>query len=296
MGVFGVDVSNHQPTFDFAAAKRNGFEFAFLKATEGSGFKDAYFARHLREARANGMLVAAYHYQRTNPVADQVANIKSMVSTDVPIIIDVEHGSAGVDITRALVDALRRAGYTVPLTYLPRWYWTSIGSPSLAGLPALWASWYPDYQIRSKEAGISLVPPNAWSNYGGLNVAMMQFTSSPYDQNFFRGTRQELAELLGGNGVDDMGWTDPIKLTAEERIDADGQGEVTFIAGTWLKFASLYAGIAKTAAEEAVKVGKENAAKLAELEAKVDRISVGGVDSDALADKVADRLAERMAN
>lgn len=207
--IFGVDVSNHQAHFDFGAAAREGFDFAFIKCSQNDNFKDGRFDQHAAAARAAGLVVAAYHYQGTGPVVRQVETIKAMVDPgEMPVILDVEEGSGGVDITRALVAALRAEGYSVPLTYVPRWYWSGhIGSPSLAGLPPLWVSWYPDYTVRRKEQGLGMVPASVWSGYGGLDVAVVQFTSAGavadypggnIDLNAFAGTREQLAALLGG--------------------------------------------------------------------------------------------------
>jgi hypothetical protein len=216
--IFGVDVSNHQTHFDFAAAAREGFDFAFVKCSQNDNFRDGRFVQHANAARAAGLLVAAYHYQGTAPVARQLSTIKAMAGTDIPIILDVEDGSGGIDITRALVAALRAEGYQVPLTYLPRWYWSGhLGSPNLSGLPPLWVSWYPDYTVRRKESGIDTVPNSVWNGYGGLDVAVVQFTSSgavadypggSIDLNAFAGTRAQLVTLL--EGEDDVNLSDPL--------------------------------------------------------------------------------------
>lgn len=198
MGLFGVDVSNHQKSFDFT-----GWDFAFIKASEGVTFKDALFHTHLANARKAGCIVAAYHYQRPNPAAEQVATIESMVPKDVPVIIDVEDGSGSVDLTREIIAGLRERGYRIGPVYIPRWWWISYaGRPSLHDLPQLWASWYPDYIARPREDGVLMVPSAEWGPYGGNTVALMQFTSTPFDQNFFPGTREELKNLLNGKVID----------------------------------------------------------------------------------------------
>jgi len=185
MVTFGLDISHHQDLrLDLAQCRREGIEFVFLKSTEGSGFVDSEFSANLAEARAAGLLVAAYHYLRSNATpAAQVANVQRVV---------------------AFVDRLREAGYRVPLSYIPKWYWGQIGSPSLAGLPPLWSSRYPDNIIGSLADEWADVPARNWDGYGGLDVAVLQFTSSvriaghqPIDANAFRGTREELAALLG---------------------------------------------------------------------------------------------------
>jgi hypothetical protein len=203
---FGLDLSHHQDLgLDLARCRRDGIQFVFLKATEGARFVDSEFAANLAEARAAGLLVAAYHYVRSNTsVAAQVMNVVRVVPKDVPVILDVEANSGGVGAVREIVAALRAAGYSVPLLYLPRWYWNQIGRPSLAGLPPLWSSRYPDNVVGSVVDEWAAVPSSYWTGYGGLDVAILQFTSSariaghaPLDANAFRGTREQLAQLLG---------------------------------------------------------------------------------------------------
>lgn len=208
---FVIDISHHQDkALDLARTRRDGCEACFIKAGEGSNFVDSEFSSNLAEARAAGQLVAAYWYQRSNASAGaHVALIQRTVPKDVPIILDVEANSGGIGLTRQLVDALRAAGYAVPLLYLPRWYWQQIGSPSLVGLPPLWSSRYPNNLVGLLANEWAEVPASFWSGYGGLSVAILQFTSSariagfaPLDASAFRGTRDELAAML--NQEDDM--------------------------------------------------------------------------------------------
>jgi lysozyme len=272
MGVFGVDVSNHQKSFNFT-----GWDFAFIKSSEGNGFRDAYFSGHLANARRAGCLVAAYHYQRDVSAQSQVDLIKSMVPLDVPVIIDVEDGSGSLALTREIIRLLNEEGYTTPYLYLPRWYWSRIGSPSLAGLPTLWASWYPDYVARPREQGISMVPQYAWNSYGGLDVGIMQFTSTPFDQNYFPGTRDQLAAILnghgpggGGIGEDEVAWEDLL-------TNSKGQ---TYQAGQYQTYTNEYV--------------VDTLNKVKELETKIDKIAVGNIDYDALANVLVNKIFERL--
>lgn len=212
MVTFGLDISHHQDLgLNLAQCRREGIEFVFLKSSEGASFVDSAFAANLAEARAAGMLVGAYHYVRSSaPASDQAAWIARTVPRDVPVILDVEANSGGVALTRDLVNRLRAAGYRVPLLYLPRWYWQQIGSPSLAGLPPLWSSRYPDNTVGTLGDEWSHVPTSYWTGYGGLDVAVLQFTSSvriaghqPIDANAYRGTRGQLAALLGYTSEED---------------------------------------------------------------------------------------------
>lgn len=210
MTIFGVDISHHQPTLDFAAMRREGIEFVFIKASEGT-FIDDEFRDNLNRARSAGMLVGAYHYQRSNAsAAAQVANIQRVVPSGIPVLIDVEDNSGGTSLTRDITQRLQVAGYHVPLLYIPRWYWLQLGQPSLVGLPPLWSSRYPDTRVGTIEDEWADVPAHYWTGYGGLSVAVLQFTSSarvagyaPLDANAFRGTRAELSRLLGYDEVED---------------------------------------------------------------------------------------------
>ncbi|MCA1191604.1 glycoside hydrolase family 25 protein [Saccharopolyspora sp. 6V] len=222
--IWGIDISHHQGVFDLSRTRAEGFDFAFLKATEGSSFVDKRFSANLANARSAGLLVAAYHYQRsTASAAAQVAHIQRVVPRDVPVILDVEDGSGNAALTRDLNARLNAAGYRTPLLYLPRWYWQQIGSPSLAGLPPLWFSRYPDNRGGTASGIYGRVPASYWNGYGGLDVAVLQFTSSatvaghtPVDANAYRGTREQLAALLGGapaapaspGGIESMAFDD----------------------------------------------------------------------------------------
>lgn len=286
MGVFGVDVSNHNPNFrDF-----RGWDFAFIKSSEGNGFVDRLFNQHVTNAKAAGCLVAAYHYQRDVSAQSQVDLIKRLVPTSIPVIIDVEHGSGSLAITREIIRLLRAEGYESPFLYMPRWYWNQIGRPDLSGLPRLWASWYPDYVARPKEQGISMVPSSAWSDYGNNSVAMMQFTSSPFDQNYFPGTRDQLARILngggtgGGSGVQDMQWNDVVPVASPNDpnyVESHPYGKIE--GDTYFRVADIYS-IHLPALKDDLDAVRE----------AVENIEVGGVDLDLLADKLAAKMLEKL--
>lgn len=248
METFGLDISHHQnTTLDLRRCKQeSGLQFVFIKSSEGSTFIDQKFAGYLAQARQAGMLTAAYHYVRSNAsAAAQVANVVKVVPKDVPVIPDVEANSGGVALVREFVAKLQAAGYHVPLTYLPRWYWQQIGSPSLVGLPSLWSSRYPDNVAGSIADEYADVPATYWNGYGGLGVTVLQFTSSlripsytgVLDANVFRGTVSQLAAVLGGK-EDDMAGEGPNILAAvmtggdsTRGISLDKDGKVVYPQG-----------------------------------------------------------------
>jgi GH25 family lysozyme M1 (1,4-beta-N-acetylmuramidase) len=218
MVLFGLDISHHQSfSLNLVQCKKEGVSYIFIKSTEGSSFIDPAFAANLAEAKQAGLLVAAYHYVKSNATAlAQVQNVARVVPKDVPVIPDVEANSGGVALLRSFVGELQHAGYHVPLTYLPRWYWQQIGSPDLTGLPALWSSRYPDNVVGTMHDEYADVPATYWNGYGNLSIAVLQFTSSarvagyqPLDANAFRGTIEDMKVLLGVKTValKDEFWT-----------------------------------------------------------------------------------------
>ena len=60
--VRGVDVSHYQGDIDWSAFERQGIEFAYIKATEGSGMVDDRFWENWDKAREAGIKAGAYHF------------------------------------------------------------------------------------------------------------------------------------------------------------------------------------------------------------------------------------------
>jgi lysozyme len=92
--VRGIDVSHHQGKIDWLRVAADDVAFAVIKATEGGDHVDDAFAANLREARAAGLAVGAYHFFTfCRPGADQARNFISVVPRDQPLlppVVDVE--------------------------------------------------------------------------------------------------------------------------------------------------------------------------------------------------------------
>ncbi|WP_082620984.1 glycoside hydrolase family 25 protein [Nocardioides sp. Soil796] len=90
----GIDVSHHQGAIDWPRVAADGIDFAYLKATEGSGFTDDRFATNAREARAAGLRVGAYHYYtlcaRPEAQADHFVATLQPARTNLPPVVDLE--------------------------------------------------------------------------------------------------------------------------------------------------------------------------------------------------------------
>lgn len=62
--VRGIDISAHNGDIDFAALRRQGVAFAYVKATEGTDFVDRRFIDNVRGLQAERIPAGAYHFFR----------------------------------------------------------------------------------------------------------------------------------------------------------------------------------------------------------------------------------------
>ena len=210
---YGIDVSNHQPNFDFAQAKREGYAFAVHKVSEGAGFADPYWQR----ARAQMLRhfpgrCGGYVFCRVGASPKQEADKLEGVfgdKADMRLMVDYEDmgedgralGSAA-DL-EARVAEYRGRGFKLLPVYLPRWYWQRMGSPDLGFLKGLgvWNSRYVDgagYGSLLYEG----VRPDWWNPLGAAPVRVLQFSSKgqvagrSIDVNAAR-SEAELAAIFG---------------------------------------------------------------------------------------------------
>lgn len=205
--IYGVDISNHQNGILAELIGAEGFRFCIIKASEGT-WRDPILHSHLADVRkSSDMHVAAYVYVRHDATPQQHADTLAdhLGDTSVPVALDIEHGSgSSVSHFKAIRDAIQAKGYRVILTYLPEWYWKEIGRPSLEGLPPLWTSRYPDMGGGFASVIYQRAGRKGWDGYGGLDVAVWQFTSTAnvanwqIDANAYYGTERSLAALFGG--------------------------------------------------------------------------------------------------
>lgn len=110
--IAGVDLSAHNGNIDFERVAADGISFAFLKASEGTSFRDPKFAENYRNAKESGIKVGAYHFFRFDSDGyEQGRNFLGAVDSlelDLPLAIDIEEANNpdGVD-TEIIVEALR---------------------------------------------------------------------------------------------------------------------------------------------------------------------------------------------
>lgn len=92
--VAGIDVSAHNGRVDFKKVKAAGYSFVFVKASEGSKYRDSLFRHHVDNARKAEMTVGAYHFfRKSRDGRAQAINFLHAIEgvpLDLPLVIDVE--------------------------------------------------------------------------------------------------------------------------------------------------------------------------------------------------------------
>ncbi len=78
----GIDVSDYQPNLNWTSVKTSGVSFAWAKATEGLTGNESTFAGHMASAKANGVLIGAYHFAHpeNNTPASEAAHFWGVAS------------------------------------------------------------------------------------------------------------------------------------------------------------------------------------------------------------------------
>ncbi len=97
--IHGIDVSKYQHTIAWDEVKTMKVKniqhgFAFIKATEGSGYTDPQFKRNWRKAKEAGLIRGAYHFfissRDGKTQANNFINKAELESGDLPPVLDIE--------------------------------------------------------------------------------------------------------------------------------------------------------------------------------------------------------------
>lgn len=208
MTLFGVDISNNNDgsrnTVDLQGIVNAGIDWIEAKVSEGANFKDKDWARTRDFCAANGVPCIGYHFVTNDNPAAQAKNFVAN-GGGVNVMLDFEAVPSLTYINQfwAVVQAFADKGVTTRLSYIPHWYWQRIGSPDLTGVPGLIASNY----VTGTGYASQLYPGDnspRWFAYGNAAPAILQYSSQAIvanlqtcDANAFRGTRDQLLQLLG---------------------------------------------------------------------------------------------------
>lgn len=112
----GLDVSSHNGLMNLDAAAGEGYEFIFIKASEGVTFRDPNFRINYTKADHAGMQIGAYHFFRFDcegiPQAKNLLDVVGNRPLPLGVAIDVEeqNNATGIDsltIAKRLVDMVQ---------------------------------------------------------------------------------------------------------------------------------------------------------------------------------------------
>lgn len=184
----GVDVSSWQGSINWGAVRSAGIEFAWMKATEGTSYKDPTFSANYLGAYNAGVIRGAYHFARPDVSggAEQAAFFASnggawsRDNLTLPGVMDIEgscYGKTPAAMQSWILDFYNTykartgrdiviytsaswwnsctGGWTGMSARSPLWvaHWTSAGSPSIPqGFP-FWTVW--QYTSTGSVSGIS---------------------------------------------------------------------------------------------------------------------------------------------
>ncbi len=188
----GIDVSGHQGNVDWNYWWNQGKRFVWVKATEGTGYRNPYFAQQYNGSYNQGFIRGAYHFAL--PDRSSGATQANFFSSNgggwsgdgktLPGALDMEYnpyGSTCYGLTQSQMTAWIR---DFSNTYKARWnkypaiytstsWWNQCVGSSFGSTNPLWVARY---------ASTVGTLPIGWSYY-----TVWQYSSSPIDQNTFNG-------------------------------------------------------------------------------------------------------------
>ncbi|MGX5849871.1 glycoside hydrolase family 25 protein [Mesorhizobium sp. PL10] len=198
--VRGIDVSHHQGEIDWRRVAGDDVAFAVIKATEGGDHVDDAFAKNLREARAAGLAVGAYHFFTfCRPGADQAKNFIAVVPHDQPLlppVVDIEFGGncpqrpspeqLSVEL-QAFLGPVEAAFGKPAIIYL-----TDEAAAAYLGQITVRQRWLRSLALKPSEDG--------WIYWQYHNMGRVDGIEGDVDLNVLQGRQQTLAELFARPG------------------------------------------------------------------------------------------------
>ena len=202
--VHGIDLSRFQGQVDWRAARANGVNFAFIKATEGGDDADPLFAANWQGAAAAGVLRGAYHvFYHCRPAAEQASWFIAHVPREpgaLPPVLDIEWTPTSPTCRirrdpdtikaemRVFLNALTRHYGQRPIIYATLDFFQDNGLGQISGA---------DFWLRSVAAPIAeAYPGQGWTFWQYSSAGRVPGIAGPVDLNAFAGSRAEWAALV----------------------------------------------------------------------------------------------------
>ena len=153
----GIDVSNWQRYINYSQVKASGIEVVYIKASEGTTYKDPYFETNYQNAKANGLKVGFYHFltarntQQARAQAQFFASVISGKSPDCKLAMDYEqfyegHSIAEINqITQAFMERLQELTGKEVIVYSNLNDARNVFNSEISSRYPLWLAYWGDY-------------------------------------------------------------------------------------------------------------------------------------------------------
>ncbi|MDG9719703.1 lysozyme [Streptomyces sp. DH24] len=210
-GVQGIDVSHWQGAINWTSVRNAGIQFAWIKATEGTSYKDDRFNTNYTNAYYAGVIRGAYHFARPNlssgaVQANYFASNGGAWSRDnltLPGVLDIEHNPYGAMCYGLSTTQMRswindfyntyksRTSRDVVIYTTAGWWntctgnWTGMGDKS-----PLWAAHWTTNHSPTIPNGFPY-----WTVWQYTSTGSVSGVSGNVDRNKFNGTRDRLLAL-----------------------------------------------------------------------------------------------------
>jgi len=203
----GVDTSHyqHSPSLDWQKVAGSGVEFAFLKATEGTTYRDPYFKADWSATSQAGIYRGAYHFARPSTSSGSAVKQADFFAATIgpqnshgtlPPVLDLEvtgglSSKALVNWTRDfLVEVQKKTGRT-PIIYCSPYFWIdNLGNSTAFHDYPLWVA---HYTSKSQP----MVPGGwpTWSFWQTTSSGRISGISGNVDKDVFNGSMTQLQKF-----------------------------------------------------------------------------------------------------
>ena len=168
----GIDVSDWQGYIDYSSVKASEIDIVYIKASQGSHIKDAYFDINYENAKANGLKVGFYHFltatntEEAEQEAQFFASVISGKTPDCKLAMDYESfNGVGTDeinnISIAFLETVKRLTNRDVIIYSDLYNSQNTFNSELAQIYELWIAYYDGAD------NLTNITTN-WENYVGL--------------------------------------------------------------------------------------------------------------------------------
>ena len=198
--VHGLDISHHQGKIDWArlAIYRDSerpLRFVFMKATEGTDFKDVTFNANLSKARESGFICGAYHFFSPRSSAEKQAQFfiqtVALEKGDLPPVLDVEvigkHSKSSIkDSVKVWLNLVEKHYKIKPILYTSYKFKNKYLNDSVLNTYPFWIAHY--YVPQVKYEGL-------WQFWQHTDVGEVPGIEKKVDMNVFNGTFDDLEAM-----------------------------------------------------------------------------------------------------